>query len=488
MKGTMIDVGAWIRVSSGGQDEANQVPDLEGFCGGHGYNIARRYVVHGKSAYHGEQQAALDEALADARAGVIKRLVIWHSDRIERRPGKALLDVLAEFTAAGAPVESVKEPTLGQLDFGGQVLTFISGLVNHEKSAHLAEQVKLAHDRIRLANGLTGRPAWGYKSAGEKYAKALVPTAEGRRVVPEVFARCIAGESQATIAKWLTKKTGKTWWPGTVGTMLRNPVYAGTQVDASGTVILRVAEPLVDGATFLRAGKALGSRPKRGPVIKSERALLSGVLFCGKCWKPGQVPSPMYRIKAGNTAPGTFYYRCTGRGADRKGCGNMIHVADLDAVMDATMADLNRPIMERRVVPGHDHSAELESVQFELRQLPAQNLSRGEEDAMRAKLRSEEDRLAALPLVPDEIVDVDTGQTYAAQWAGLGQQERGDWLRSKGVTMTAQRRRPLTHPRDASHDPDLPGAGFPDVAGKTVHVETPELIVGIRLAGIAPHR
>ena len=38
--------------------------------------------------------------LADMRAGVIKVLVIWHSDRIERRPGKALLDLLEEGSQA----------------------------------------------------------------------------------------------------------------------------------------------------------------------------------------------------------------------------------------------------------------------------------------------------------------------------------------------------------------------------------------------------
>ncbi len=49
------------------------------------------------------------------------------SDGIERRPGKALLDLLAEVSDAGGHVESVKEPTLGALDFGGQVMTFIAG-------------------------------------------------------------------------------------------------------------------------------------------------------------------------------------------------------------------------------------------------------------------------------------------------------------------------------------------------------------------------
>src|SRR5260221_6138815 len=99
----------WIRVSSGGQDEENQVPAVSGYIRSRGYALARTagergtYQVHGKSAYHGEHQGDLDRALADARAGKYDVLVIWHSDRLERRKakGKTLLDTLAEFTEAG---------------------------------------------------------------------------------------------------------------------------------------------------------------------------------------------------------------------------------------------------------------------------------------------------------------------------------------------------------------------------------------------------
>jgi DNA invertase Pin-like site-specific DNA recombinase len=114
------NAGIWIRVSSGKQDEANQLPDVTGYCDTHGYIIAKKYTLHSKSAFHGKQQPTLDKVIADIKAGTITVLVIWHSDRLERREGKALLDVLAEIAAAGGRVESVQEPTLGKLDFGGQ--------------------------------------------------------------------------------------------------------------------------------------------------------------------------------------------------------------------------------------------------------------------------------------------------------------------------------------------------------------------------------
>ena len=48
--------GTLIRVSSGGQDEANQEPDVERYCAGRGYRAVKSYVLHDKSAFKGEQQ------------------------------------------------------------------------------------------------------------------------------------------------------------------------------------------------------------------------------------------------------------------------------------------------------------------------------------------------------------------------------------------------------------------------------------------------
>ena len=117
----------------------------------------------------------------------------------------------------------------------------------------------------------------GLRVGGVKYAKTLVPTAQGRRLIPQVYARVIEGQSLVMVCRWLEEKTGRTWWARTLGVMIRNPVYVGRQVDAAGKTILR-CEPLVDAATFRRAGEALDSRPKRGHVDPANRAMLSGVI------------------------------------------------------------------------------------------------------------------------------------------------------------------------------------------------------------------
>ena len=316
----------WIRVSSDEQSEASQIPDIDAHIAARGYEAGPTYQLHDKSAYHGEQQAALSGMLADLRAGAFTVLVIWHSDRLERREGKALLDVLAEVREAGGRVESVKEPMLGQLDFGGQVTTFITGLVNHEKSRHIAEQVGLARQRIAANGAVDNRVPWGFAVTGPRYRRAMVPTPQAREYVPQIYRRVIQGESLAQVCRWLEAegvrpagiakdrddgrgRSGK-WWPRSVAKLIRNPVYAGTRVNGAGQTTLTWTTddepPLVDWDTWARACRRLDARPKRGPVLQAEplRAVRRGPVrsSCG---------GPLYRVYCGRAASRTAYLRCS---------------------------------------------------------------------------------------------------------------------------------------------------------------------------------
>ncbi len=322
--------------------------------------------------------------------------------------------------------------------------------IAHEEWLKASERYRRMQGYLRDAGKLTGRPPFGYEVVpAEGGHKTIAPTVEGREYVPQIFARVIAGDSLATVAEWLNSEGvrplgGDSWWPKSLGQMIRNPTYMGHRADAAGRTILR-CEAIVDAATFRRAGEALDSRPKRGPLVTENRAMLAGAIFCPLCAAEhraaGREPSPMYRINTGRGAGAAFYYRCAGRGAQRKGCGNMVRLELVNAAVDQIAARTFAwlPVVVTRVVPGHDHSAELEAVRFEMKQLVLADLPDAEMDAGLARLRAERDRLAALPSVPDQVVEEETGQTYAQLWAGLEVSERGPWLRRQGFRITAGR-------------------------------------------------
>lgn len=431
--------GMWVRVSSGGQDEANQLPAVQKYCAAHGYPIGTKadgtpalYEVHAKSAWHGKQQADLDQAVADMRAGRIKVLVIWHSSRIERREGKALLDTLAEFTAAGGRVESVQEPELGALDFGGQLMTFVSGLINYEKSRIISEGVKLSHNRITANGGLIGRNPWGMTTAGEKYSRRLVPTPEGRRFVPQIFARAIVGDSQVTISQWLEAEGASPfhgaahWSPKSVGQILANPAYAGRRVDANGVTVHR-CDPIVTEETFAAAGQAVKSRLRRGKRpgrSKTTPALLTSVLRCSRCL------GKMYRTGA---KPGfAGYYYCTASPDATSGltstlrkstCKNMIKVTEADERARELLARITTPVTRQEWVSGDDSATALAGVQADIASLQAEFNAGGIELAVYVDKLTALDTyrkdLAGREPQPGHYEAVPTGQSYGQMCGGL---------------------------------------------------------------------
>lgn len=447
----MTDVtraGKWIRVSSGGQDEANQEPDIDKYTADRGYDVVKAYVLHDKSASKGEQQDRLDEVLADMRANEIKVLVCWHSDRLERRGVWETFGLVRAASEAGGRIESVQEPHFGKLgDVSADAMTAINAIMAHDKSVHLAQQVGLAHTRIRNNGAVLGRAPWGMAITGDKYEKRLIGTDEGCTWVSRIFARVIKGDSLARISLWLQSEgiagDHGPWHESTIGAMIRNPAYMGFRCEQDPKTkkygkILHKCEALVSPEVWRQAQEALDTRPKRGYTNPETRAMLAGVLKCGNpgCDATGAPDSPMNRSRSSTK----LYYRCTGTGAVRRSCGTMVPLDLADAAVDRIISEsFNIPRLVRRVIPGTDHTAELESLKFELRQLPARDLPWDEEDAERARLRAEHDRIAALPVVPDEVVMVDTGETYASLWSALRPADRGLWLAEHGFTVRASK-------------------------------------------------
>jgi DNA invertase Pin-like site-specific DNA recombinase len=428
----------WLRVSTGAQDEANQVPDVDLWCSEHGYVVRKTYTLRGKSASKGKQDAALDEMVEDMRLGLFTVLVVWSSDRIERRGAYNAFDLARRVRDAGGRIEYVKDSYLNTANEMSDVMLALAATRDKLESKRKTERTLMVQGRIRTAGAFVGKPPFGYEVAGEKYARQLVPSDEGRRLIPEVYDRCIAGQSLARIGGWLEGETGQQWWPRRVSGTLRNPVYRGVQEDDQGRPIHR-CEALVDASIWRQANESLGRHGKRGPENKFDSALLSGVLYCGNPDCPNGADSPMYRHRSSKANGNREYYRCAGRGTQRKGCGNMVRLEILDWIVTRMLARNDVLYKEPRTILGTDYAAELEEIRFEIRSLATMDLTDDEYDARLKELRVERDRLAALPTVPDRMDYVETGETYGQIWKRLNPAERGPWLRSRGYKIRATR-------------------------------------------------
>jgi DNA invertase Pin-like site-specific DNA recombinase len=455
MTATAEHAGIWLRVSTKLQDEASQVPDVAAWIGTHGYDTARTYTVHGGSAYKGNRKfdQAWASVLDDMSHGRITVLVVWKQDRLDRK--LRTFQMLEQVLEAGGRVEFVTQPHLNDLTtMGGRIALKVQEEIAYAESKDKSDRIKAKQAGLRSRGALVGRTPWGYTSAGPKDNRRMITTAIGERYVPEIYTRIADGQTLDAVAAWLTAEGLGTWHPRVVAALVRNPSYRGEHrarlYDADGKQTSKYGQTihqcpaLVSSEVWRRAVASLDGRPssRRGQRndVTTGAALLSGLISCANPACTAGPDSPLYKIAPPGREPA---YRCSGRGAARKGCGCNVPLADVDALIDEAMSQLRRPVMRPVFHPATGHQIAIDDITQALRDLPAQGLDEDAEDAERARLRAERRRLMDLPATPawTEYVPVldEAGEvlTHGARWARADQAERRAWLRDAGFAVYA---------------------------------------------------
>ncbi len=100
--------------------------------------------------------------------------------------------------------------------------------------------------------------------------RRLVPDPEHADTVREAFAMAAQGESNTTIAEYLTKQklSGAHWRSSRINRLLANRVYLGEARSGQGVVNPAAHDPLVDERTFLLAQR---ERPESLPHVPLPR-------------------------------------------------------------------------------------------------------------------------------------------------------------------------------------------------------------------------
>ncbi len=243
--------------------------------------------------------AALRAHLAD-----YETVYVWKLDRLSRSVGN-FADLMEEFAGAGCGFVSVTEG----VDFSGAagrlmmymlaaVAAFFADLNRERTKAGLAHRATA----LRLPSGSA---PYAYRAVGRELPYEPEPAEVP--VVQEMFARYAAGDTLASLTRWLnasgipTHRGGRLWRERTVKQILANPTYAG-DLPRLGASFPGGQEALVEPATW----QAVQTRLALGRSIppQSRRASLAPLLTCGLC---GQA-----MIRSGQTAPGNPSPRVAG--------------------------------------------------------------------------------------------------------------------------------------------------------------------------------
>lgn len=228
------------------------------------------------SAYSGKPRPEYQRMLTDLADGARDAVLIYHVDRLTRRPIELeqFLDVLT-----AAKVAQVRFVAGGELDIGNgdglMVLRMLLAVAANE-SATKSRRVK----RKMEQNATAGLPHGGYRRPfGYAEDKVTVVPAEAE-VIRTLAQRLVAGESLRSLASWLeaegvTTVGGGPWRTPTLRALLSSGRIAGLREHQGQVVGTAVWEPIITEQTRARILARLSEQARTGRR-SPRRYLLSG--------------------------------------------------------------------------------------------------------------------------------------------------------------------------------------------------------------------
>lgn len=258
-----------------------QLVDSRKIAADRGWTVAEEYVDNDISAFSGKHRPAYERLLADIAAGRRDAVIVYNLDRLTRSSLE-----LEEFTVVSraAGVDQLVAVT-GDMDLGnddGMFMARVLAAVATKESARKSARL----ERKALETAEAGKPNGGVRPFG--YEKDQLTIVEHEAVViRELAARYLAGESSASLARWLVQSgvptaQGATWQTSTVRQILVSPRIAGLR-SHRGIVIGEAQWPAIVTPEQHRQLVAAFARKTPNGKRTPRRYLLSGMLRCGKC-------------------------------------------------------------------------------------------------------------------------------------------------------------------------------------------------------------
>lgn len=334
---TVRAAAVYARISSdtegSGLGVKRQLQDCQRLAESLGWTVAEEYIDNDVSAYSGKHRPAYERMLADLHDRARDAVIVYHVDRLTRRPIE-----LEEFVAVldAAKVRQVRF-VVGDMDLGtgdGLMVARILGAMAANESATKSRRMRRKYEQ----NAAAGLPHGGsQRPFGYEDDKVTIRKDEAK-VIRTLVARFVAGESLRSLALWLDNEgvrtvSGGPWRTPTLHTLLASGRIAGLR-EHRGQVVGPAVWKAIISADDRRRVLARMDEVKVSGRRTPQRYLLTGLLRCGKC---GNTLFSSARVN-------TRRYVCLG-GPDHQGCGRLTVVADPveRLIADAVIYRLDTP-------------------------------------------------------------------------------------------------------------------------------------------------
>jgi len=382
-----VVTGIYVRVSTEEQAREGysiraQEEKLRSYAVLKNWPVYGLYVDEGISGKDIDGRPEMKRLIADIAGGKVSNVLVHKIDRLTRST-KNLIELIDLFNQHDCAFNSLNE-AIDTSSATGRMFLKIVGIFAEFERENLAERLRFGFERkAREGFSLCTHAPYGYHRA--KGEKLLTIAPEEAEVVRRIFHMFLHDDyTQHQIARTLNSqsigtKTGKTWCNGIVRQTLTNPSHIGKvrysvrdesrYFEADGQ-----HEQIVDEDTFYQVQDKL----QKIQGITHTKRPTSGVYFCGVLYCPtcGGKYSSKWNYKtddAGKKHPVSPGYRCTNSINNRTECENRVQISHarfekvfeqyIENIADFTETDT------ATTVPKIDHTAEVETITVELRQV-----------------------------------------------------------------------------------------------------------------------
>lgn len=337
---TRTSVAIYARIS---QDRSGdelgvkrQLADCRAEANRRGWTVAEEYIDDDVSAYSGKKRPQYERMLSDIEDGLRDAVLVWHLDRLHRRPIE-LERFITTCTRAGVTEVVTLAGDIDMAKGDGLLMARLMSAV----AANESDSKKRRGKRKALEIAESGRPMMGGpRPFGFLDDRVNHDPAEAA-AIREVAERVLAGESLYSVTTWLDESGIRTvggfaWRTRTVRNFLLSPRYWGMRVHDGQVIGKGTWEPILTAEQGERLTRLLRD-PARRTNRTARRYLLAGLLRCGKCGATLQ------------SAPkqGVRRYGCT-MDAAGPGCGGIFIYAEMleASLTEAILMRLDTPEMQ----------------------------------------------------------------------------------------------------------------------------------------------
>jgi site-specific DNA recombinase len=288
-----------------------QLADCRAEAERRGWPVVAEFVDDDVSAYSGKARPNYRRMLDAIRNSEADAVIVWHLDRLHRRPIE-LEEFVSVCTKAGVSDVATLHGEVNLNNGDGLLIARLMAAVAANESDAKSRRSK----RKMLELAQAGKPSGGGQRPYGFLPDRVTLDEMEAQVIRDLAARLLAGESLTSLTKWLQDNEvhtvmGKEWRTPTLRNVFLSSRIAGLRKH-QGQVIGKAIWPAIISEEEHARIVALLTDPARRTNRTARRYLLSGIVRCSRC---GGKMFTAYDS-------GRRRYYCKS-GADFGGCGRM---------------------------------------------------------------------------------------------------------------------------------------------------------------------